>query len=310
MRLTFCLVVAALVCGCTSSGETVALDTTKPGVATGLIWVAGAARARVLVTDEARGLAGAGTFWSPAEAKDLSPIQRTLFAGVITECKPAVYHGQRVLLVTAAPGGVAILRAIDAKVLLVAMAPKNAQSAELLPDGTLVSVSSNGGDTLRIYSTETGHTADYALAGATGVAWDKEGKLLWALGASALHRYAYNGKSGAPALKLISAVTLPTGIGRELYPRAWRDELFVTTEAGVWTYSPTDSLFAPFGPAADVKAVRSIGEKDLNGRILYTPGGSSLFFAHPQGTLASPATTVAKARWDRLPEFTYGYGGM
>lgn len=296
-----------LASGCAGARDARLRGITKPGLASGLIYVAETAKGRVLVTDEKKGLAGASQFWSASEAEDLVPVERSLFSrNEINECKPGVFRDTRVVLVTAWPRGFAVLRASDGKVLVVQEAPRGVHSAEVLEDDTLVTISASGGDCVKIYSTVTSHSARYPIEGGRGVVWDKKHKCLWALGTYGLQRYAYNFDPERPALTLIDTLPLPSPGGHDLYPRAWRDELFVTTYENVWVFSTRTGAFAPYAPLSRAKAVKSIGENRYNGRVLFTGLDQRLYFLNPSGESEGEALDIYKARWDRLPEVTYG----
>ncbi len=180
----------------------------------------------------------------------------------------------------------------------------------MLPDGSLVTASSTGGDSLRVYSTTTKATADYPLVGAHGVIWDTKHRCLWALGTDVLQSYSYDFDAAAPALSLLETFELPAADGHDLYPRAWRNALFVTTGSGVWTFDTDDRRFEPFAPLAATAGVKSVGERSYNGRVAYTLWNDKIYFKNPDGTMSRPDASLYKARWDRLPEVTYGFRQM
>jgi hypothetical protein len=227
----------------------------------------------------------------------------------MNECKPAVYRGERVFLVSAWPTGCAVIRMSDRKALFVAEAPRNVHSSEVLPDDNLVAVSSGGGDAVRVYSTTTRETKDYALPGGHGVVWDAKRRRLWALGDKVLQRYSYNGQRDHPELTLEAAIDLPQAGGHDLYPRAGRDELLVTTGDTVWVFDPGRQAFSRFAPLTHEKGnVKSVGERSPGGRIAYTLWDDSVRLLNPEGRLLLPDARLYKARWNRLPEFTYSPG--
>jgi len=272
-----------------------------------LVAVIGPKAGLMCITAEA-GFAQPLWTWRPAEAPDLTPEQKTLFPPTeMNECKPAVYRGERVILVSAWPTGFAVLRLSDRKALFVAEAPRNVHSSEVLPDDNLVAVSSGGGDAVRVYSTTTGETRDYPLPGGHGVVWDAQRRRLWALGDKVLQRYSYNGTRDHPELTLEAAIGLPQA--GDLYPRAGRDELLVTTGDTVWVFDPDRQAFLPFAPLAQEKGnVKSVGECSPGGRIAYTLWDESVRLLNPEGKLLFPDARLYKARWNRLPEFTYSPG--
>jgi len=281
-----------------------------PGEAGQLLVAVMEQRAAVTCITVGRGFAEPLWSWRPAEVSDMTPQQKALFTpGEMNECKPAVYRGERVFLVSAWPSAFAVVRLTDRTVLFVAEAPRNVHSSEVLPDDNLVSVSSGGGDAVRLYSTTTGETRDYPLAGGHGVVWDAERRCLWALGDVVLQRYSYNGNRDHPQLTLETTIELPQPGGHDLYPRARRDELLVTTANTVWVFDPAGGTFEPFSPLADESGnVKSVGEESPGGRIAYTLWDESVRLLNPEGRLVLPGTRLYKARWNRLPRFTYAGG--
>ena len=267
--------------------------------------VADLGNGRVLCIDEERGFGKPLWVWRPAEAQDMTAEQRALFPEMC-ECKPAVYQGRRVFLACSYPAGFAVVRMSDRKVLFVAEAPKNVHSAEVLPDGNLVAVSSIGGDAVRQYSTTSGQTRDYPLPGGHGVVWDAKRQRLWALGNEVLQRYSHAGDRDHPALALEATVRLPQPGGHDLYPRAGRDGLFVTTRDKVWAFQPETTRFVRLREFHHEGGnVKSVGENALAGRIAYTLWHDTIRLLKPDATLVLPGSRIYKARWNRLPEFTY-----
>jgi len=308
------LIIALCAAALTASGcgsSTASMKSTKSGSSTGLIWIGRFGEGRVLVTDENRGLSGAATFWADPETTGRRLGMLSLVP-MIYEVKPAVWHRKRVLLVARYPGDVIILREADQRVAF-RTGFYSAFSAEALPDGALVMVNlaaEHKPGIMRVLSTETRHFADYPVS-AYGVAWDKVGNCLWVLADDAIRRYEYNFDAKNPALTPRQSFALPAKNPCDLYPRAGRRELIVSTAESVWTFNPEDGGFAPFGPVADARGPLAVGEKDLNGRILYafgwSPGGNALCFANPRGMSQDDKVRLVRARWDRLPEFTYGF---
>src|SRR5262245_64231171 len=78
--------------------------------------------------------------WTP-ETSNVQPEHYKWFSS-ISDAK-IVYNG-KCILTTASGGGVALIRIADKKTLFYAYAGGNTHSAELLPDGNIVSASSHG----------------------------------------------------------------------------------------------------------------------------------------------------------------------
>jgi hypothetical protein len=254
-----------------------------------------------------RGIGSAKVFWEGARAWELSPSERALFpADGLNECRPGVFRGTRVVLVTARPTGVAVVRAADGIVLFATAAPEGVEAAEVLPGDVLATASSDAG-VVRLHSTTTGKAADYPLEGACGVVWDSRGSTLWALGAGRLESYSFNMSADDPALVLGDARELPGSGARDLYPRAWKNEVFLALDNGVWTFSVEGGGIARFSQLAGVNDALSASERGSNGTVVYTNGGDSLLFADPARTMKREGSAFTCARWDRLQELTYGY---
>ena len=78
--------------------------------------------------------------WSWDAAKSGVPTERQIWFSNPSEVKP-VYNGKYILM-TASGGAVALIRIADSKLMYYAQAGSNPHSAELLPDGNIVAVSS------------------------------------------------------------------------------------------------------------------------------------------------------------------------
>jgi len=48
-----------------------------------------------------------------------------------------------------------------------------------------------------------------------------------------------------------------------------------------------------------------VGENAPSGRLAYTLWDNSIRLLNPDATLVLPDSRIYKARWNRLPEFTY-----
>lgn len=164
-----------------------------------------------------------------------------------SEVKP-VYNNTCILM-TASKGAVALIRIKDKKVLYYAYAGVNPHSAELLPDGNIVTASSTDG-LIATFCTDTikgfgKMIAQYEAPAAHNLYWDPVRKKLY----SATHdifSYDYNGNKENP--QLINpgriSVKLPNGdkltSGHELYPvYGENDKLWLANNDKVWIYDQT-----------------------------------------------------------------------
>jgi len=161
--------------------------------------------------------------WSWDAAKSGVPTERQIWFSNPSEVKP-VYNGKYILM-TASGGAVALIRIADSKLMYYAQAGSNPHSAELLPDGNIVAVSST--DTkLRTFVTDTikgfgKFHASYELPSAHNVVWDKKRNLLYTTQDRKLYSFTYNNDSNAPQLldkTLVMELPNTESCGHDLFP--------------------------------------------------------------------------------------------
>lgn len=111
-----------------------------------------------------------------------------------TDAKRVEFRGE-VHILAAYHGRVRLVRFADRAVVKDFGTPSSCHSAELLPDGALVTANSNHG-ILRLHRSEDDFV-DLELPYAHGVVWDKERGRLWVLG-DLLYRFRYSGKELSP----------------------------------------------------------------------------------------------------------------
>jgi len=196
--------------------------------------------------------------WRALEAPQLSEEQRQWFTNP-TDAKP-VFRGQ-FLLVTASGGGVALIDAENGAPAFVAYAGGNPHSAELLPDGSVVSASSTG-NALKLWAIEQPDAPlqSVELRDAHGVCWDDRGKRLWAIGAEELVALAFGGKDEVEPLKIVERYTLPDPGGHDLAREAYGPRLLLSTLSGVWIFDPDTVEFTPYPGLANTADVKSVSE--------------------------------------------------
>ncbi len=124
-----------------------------------------------------------------------------------SEVKPV--FNKRYILMTASGGAVALIRLADKKLMFYAYCGQNPHSAEILPDGNIVTAESKQGeintfvvDTANLLGTKS-HTVK--LGNAHNVVWDRKRSCLYAsgtisAGVAALFRFEYNGNRANPQL--------------------------------------------------------------------------------------------------------------
>lgn len=163
--------------------------------------------------------------WTAVEAKVPAGFSRW-FVGP-TEAKP-VYNNKYILM-TASGGAVALIRIADKKLMFYANCGGNPHSAEMLPDGNIVTAESKNGeintfvvDTVKVLGTKAN---TLKIGNAHNVIWSQEQQCLYATGTmragnTAVFRFKYNNDAAHPKLlnqKRIYTFAKENG-GHDLYP--------------------------------------------------------------------------------------------
>lgn len=175
-----------------------------------------------------------------------------------------VVYGEKYILLTASLGGVALVRIADKKTVFYTYVGGNTHSAELLPDGNIVTASSTG-NFLKVMHTDTTHfpSAIYIkkiyLPHAHNVVWDKKRKVLWSAAGNKLYAFKYNFNCTHPDLKVIDSINLPDIHPHDLFPIYGKDRLWLTTVKGMYIINPsTRDVEAVKGEfTANIKSVSS-----------------------------------------------------
>lgn len=153
-----------------------------------------------------------------------------------------VYNGKYILM-TASLGGVALVRIADKKTIFYTYVGGNTHSAELLPDGNIVTASSTG-NFLKIIHTDTAKFPDAVymekiyLPQAHNVVWDKRRQVLWSASGDKLYAFQYNFNCTHPDLKKIDSIHLPLDHPHDLFPVYGRDLLWLTTVKEMFKINP------------------------------------------------------------------------
>jgi hypothetical protein len=224
----------------------------------------------------------------------------------------AVYNNQY-LLVTASGGGVALVRIADKKTVFYAYAGGNTHSAEILPDGNIVSASSTD-NYLTLFKVDTAIAANavyskrvYIAFGHNAV-WDKKRNILWSADMYSLKTFEYNFDCNKPDLRFIDSVKVNGSEGHDLFPVYGEDSLFLTNKSGVFVVSAADKkMIVANTPQKGVKSIASGPAnypiiimvpqekwwtdeiKDVNGKVLFKQTGLKMY----------------KARWILDNSFSY-----
>ena len=187
-----------------------------------------------------------------------------------TACVPAAQQGwfvnpsevkpvfnRRYILMTASGGAVALIRISDHKLMFYANCGQNPHSAEILPDGNIVTAESKSGeintfvvDTVKVLGAKANTVK---LGNAHNVVWDKKRSYLYATatkkeGVTALFRFKYDGNRSNP--KLINQTILYTfsneSGGHDLFPvYGEEDKLWLTAASAVYKFDLTGVTDAP-----------------------------------------------------------------
>jgi hypothetical protein len=182
--------------------------------------------------------------WKAVEDKEVLPEHVRWFIN-LDEAKP-VFDG-KYLMTTASGGGVALIHIASRKTAWYGYAGGNAHSAEVLPDGNIVSASTTG-NYLTLFVTDpedtTQKTITYDFPDVHNCVWDKTRELLWAAGKNRIRAYKYNNDRKNPALTLFKTVNMPQGNAHDLFPvYGSNDELWLSNSSHIYTYNITKNKF-------------------------------------------------------------------
>ena len=161
-----------------------------------------------------------------------------------SEVKPV--FNKRYILMTASGGAVALIRLSDHKLMFYANCGQNPHSAEILPDGNIVTAESKSGeintfvvDTVKVLGMNT-----IKLGNAHNVVWDRKKECIYATatiqaGVTALFRMKYNGDRNNPQLTnqtRIYTFDKESG-GHDLFPvYGEEDKLWLTAASAVYKF--------------------------------------------------------------------------
>lgn len=166
-----------------------------------------------------------------------------------SEVKPV--FNKRYILMTASGGAVALIRLSDHKLMFYANCGQNPHSAEILPDGNIVTAESKSGeintfvvDTVKVLGMKAN---TLKLGNAHNVVWDRKKECIYATatiqaGVTALFRMKYNGDRNNPQLTnqtRIYTFDKESG-GHDLFPvYGEEDKLWLTAASAVYKFDLT-----------------------------------------------------------------------
>ena len=249
--------------------------------------------------------------WTPQKSN--VPYEHWSWFRLIDEAKP-VYNG-KYLLITATNGGIAMVRVKDKRTVWYAHSDGKPHSAELLPDGNVVSANATG-LTLTFFSVDSlkkGTQAKkntYYLGEGHNVVWDKKRNVLWTTSHDKLKSFTYNNNCEDPnILAEVDNFNLPSSLPHDLFPVYGEDAFWLSTSNFPYRFDFSTKTFTRLttplqnkvksissGPA-DFPVVIIQGKedywtdeiKDFNGASVYQESNLKIY----------------KARWLLPNEFSY-----
>jgi hypothetical protein len=247
--------------------------------------------------------------WTP-QTSNVKPAHYNWFSN-ISDAK-VVYNG-KYILTTASGGGVALIRIADKKTLFYAYAGGNTHSAELLPDGNIVSASSTGNylmlftvDTLNF--PENVYTKKITIDFGHNVVWDHKNQLLWSAAGAELKSFRYNFNCAQPDLTLVESLPLPGKEAHDLFPVYNEEALWLTNTTNVYKFTLANKkLIQADVIQANIKSVSS-GPADFP-VIIIRPKQSwwtdEVIDSQGNSIFNETGLKIYKARWVLPNTFSY-----
>lgn len=216
--------------------------------------------------------------WDPVSAA--IPTARQDWFVNPSECKPVLNN--EYVLMTASGGAVALIRFSDKKVMYYANCGTNPHSAEILPDGNVVTAESNKGE-INLFSTdiEAGicvKKSTIKLGNAHNVVWDAKRNCLYATatmsaGVTAVFKLEYNDNKQSPAItsqKRLYTFENERG-GHDLFPVYGEDDkLWLTAASAVYQLNLSGSEVA-CEKVIDMPDVKSVDSDEQGNVYLLKP---------------------------------------
>ena len=223
-----------------------------------------------------------------------------------TDAKRVEIEGE-VFILAAYHGRVQLVRFRDSKLIRDFPTYSSCHSAELLPDGAIVTVNSNDA-MLRLHRSAEDFV-DVELPYAHGVTWDNARQCLWVLG-DGLYQFDY--RDGE--LSLANKFTLPlTPTGHDLFPMREEAKLLVSNNDALFLF---DIKKQEFETVAELREIKSASQH-ADGSIWVTDptdiAGAQTWHSDALISIGQGATKrytidgarFYKARWWQSVEFSY-----
>jgi hypothetical protein len=241
------------------------------------------------------------------------PANHAAWFSNISEGK-LVYNG-KYMLITASGGGVALVRISDKVTVFYCFVGGNTHSAEILPDGNIVTASSTGKILTLINVNLTSfpdnvYKKTMVLDDAHNVVWDKQRQVLWSANKNTLVAYTYNFNCKAPDLTVKETIPLPASGCHDLFPVYGADVLWLSTSTKAWTVDMKTKVVKEASALPRIKSIDSGPEgypvitlqgidtdqqwyndkvQDLTGKTIFQMAGLKMY----------------KARWELKNDFSY-----
>lgn len=174
--------------------------------------------------------------WKPANGVKADHVK---WFNNMSDAKP-VYNG-KYILATASGGGVALVRIADKKTMFYAYAGGNTHSAEMLPDGNIVSSSSTG-NFMTLFKVDTVNfpenvfSRNLPIEFGHNVVWDRQNQRLWTAAMAKMKVFTYNFTCSDPDLTLVETINLPGTEAHDLFPVYDENALWLTNTTNVYKF--------------------------------------------------------------------------
>ncbi|WP_315817678.1 DUF6528 family protein [Paraflavitalea speifideaquila] len=273
--------------------------------------------ARIIIVDVANGNAITWEWKATAAYAMIRSGAQGWFSN-LSEAK-LVYNG-KYILATASGGGVALINVSSKKAIWFDYAGGNTHSAELLPNGNIVTASTTGGY-LMIFTTdsyindESAQTAPIAFEDVHNVVWDHARQRLYAAGKNKLKVFTYNGSCRSPKLTLQTTYTMPEGNAHDLFPvHGSTTDLWLTNSGHIYKFNVSTGVFTLVKTISSVKTVSSgpTGYQTIIAQANNTGGETwrtnQVLDINGAVVYKNTAIGLYKARWKLVNTFSYPAG--
>lgn len=234
-----------------------------------------------------------------------------------SEVKPVFNH--RYILMTASGGAVALIRISDSKLMFYANCGQNPHSAEILPDGNIVTAESRSGeintfvvDTIKVLGNKSN---TIKLGNAHNVVWDKKREFLYATGTikdgvTALFRLQYNGERNNPKLigqKRIYTFEKESG-GHDLFPvYGEENKLWFTAASAVYQFDVSEEMpiCENIFSLEDIKSISNKGDEVILLKPTEEWWAEGLINEKEEELFQMKSSRIYKGRW--MVDNTFSY---